>query len=127
MINEIEEVEWKIAGSLFGKDNLKNDSFDVFASNPLALFCKDKINDMFNGDNVTGFRSKFCNQTTIVQTDVGICVNSNPTQYSRNGFIQKIESSSNIQSSLKETEHTIIIQGDRFASYTNDFSVRKLN
>ena len=127
MINEIEEVEWKIAGSLFGKDNLKNDSFDVFASNPLALFCKDTKNEMFHGNNLIGFRSKFCNQTTIVQTDVGICVNSNPTQYSRNGFIQKIESSSNIQSSLKETEHTMIIQVDRFASYANDFSVRKLN
>ena len=124
MINEIEEVEWKIAGSLFGKDNLKNDSFDVFASNPLALFCKDTINELFHGDNVIGFRSKFCNQTTIVQTDVGICVNSNPTQYSRNGFIKKIESSNNIQSSLKETEHTMIIQVDRFSSYKN---VRKLN
>ena len=127
MINEIEEVEWKIAGSLFGKDNLKNDSFNVFASNPLALFCKDRTNEMFHGDNVLGFRSKFCNQTTIIQTDVGICVNSNPTQYSKNGYIQQIESSNNIESSLKETEHTIIIQGDRFASYTNDFSVRKLN
>ena len=126
-MDKLDEVELKIAGSLFGKDNLKNDSFELFASNPLALFCKDTINELFHGDNVIGFRSKFCNQTTIVQTDVGICVNSNPTQYSRNGFIQKIESSKNIESSLKETEHTIIIQGDRFASYTNDFSVRKLN
>ena len=124
MIDEIDEVEWKIAGSLFGKDNLKNDSFELFASNPLALFCKDTINELFHGDNVIGFRSKFCNQTTIVQTDVGICVNSNPTQYSRNGFIKKIESSNNIQSSLKETEHTMIIQVDRFSSYKN---VRKLN
>ena len=81
---------------------------------------------MFNGDNVTGFRSKFCNQTTIVQTDVGICVNSNPTQYSKNGYIQQIESSNNIESSLKETEHTMIIQVDRFANHANDFSVRNI-
>ena len=92
----------------------------------MVLFCKDKENEMFDGDDVIGFRSKFCNKTNIVQTDVGICVTSNPTQYTRNGLIQKIESNNYIESGLKEAEHTMIIQVDRFASYANDFSVRKL-
>ena len=124
MVDAIDDDECKIAGSLFGKDNLKNDSSILFASNPLALFCKDSKNGLLQGDDVNGFQSKFCNLTKIVQTDVGICVSSNPTQHLSNGYIHLNELTNKINRGLKEIEHTMIIQVDRFAhDSAQNFSV----
>ena len=128
MVDAIDDDECKIAGSLFGKDNLKNDSSILFASNPLALFCKNSKTEALNGDTVNGFQSKFCNSTKIVQTDVGICISSNPTQHSKNGYIRLIEATKNINRGLKEIEQTLIIQVDRFAQENNkDFRVSKMS
>ena len=70
-------MERNIARNLFGKDNLKNDTRNAFASNPLVLFCKHSNDEEFEGTNVTGYDFKFCNTTETVQTDVGLCIADN--------------------------------------------------
>ena len=125
--DSFQNVERKIAESLFGKENLK--SSHILASNPLVLFCKDRKNEQFKGDLLNGFDFRFCNTTKTVQTDVGICVTSNPTQYVNDGHIHRSDESdfNHFNGGLRESEHVMIIQSDKYMKKENlDFSVSKI-
>ena len=116
--------ETKIAERLFGKENL--DDQIALSSNPLVLFCKERQNQPFLGESVDGFQSKFCNQTRIVQTDVGLCVSNNPGHYVKNGKIVEIDRVTYHDQILKNIENVIIINIDRYGQ-SNDFNVSNMS
>ena len=101
---------------------MKNDSTDIFAANPLVLFCKDSKQESFSGANLAGFDFKFCNQTRITQTDVGMCVASNPQHYLESGQILQSNRVIHNNQSLKDNEHLMIINVDKYGK-GSDFKV----
>ena len=76
-VKAIEETERKIAGMLFGEENLKNELMNLKAPNPLMIYCKNRKDQGFTGDVVEGFSGKFCNNFYPSPTDIGMCLTQN--------------------------------------------------
>ena len=64
----------QLARKLFGEYALKS---NMFSSNPLIALCRNTRNDDFEGDNISGFSTKFCQDFYPAPTDVGICISKN--------------------------------------------------
>lgn len=69
----LNQTDSQLAAMMFGKINIKEDFSDVFSPMPMGLFCKDKLNRKYQGENISGFSSNFCNDFYPVQNDVGFC------------------------------------------------------
>ena len=111
------KIDRMIAGYMFGESNLKNNSKEMLASNPLVLLCKDTEQESsFTGIDVKGFDFGFCNNTQTVQTDVGKCIGGYPDQVLINGKIHLQEKTNKIGAGLKDVEHIMIIQTDKFGT-----------
>ena len=104
-----------MAATLFGNENLKNNSNQILASNVLTLLCKDtEIEQTFSGTNVRGFDFGFCNDSKTVQTDVGFCSGSNANMYVFERNIVQQDGSKKISEGLKNVEHIMILLVDKF-------------
>ena len=104
----------KIAEDLFKKGNLKSDSMISFATNPLILFCKESKHSSFDGVNVNGFQTKFCNNTKMIQTDVGTCVASNPRYYINEGNILQNTKVNNNSRMFKDIQQVLILNVNKY-------------
>ena len=103
-----------LAIALFGEDNLfQNGTSNYIALNPITLFCTDSKQKKFFGDLVPGFDFEFCNKTQTVQTDVGLCISTNPTQYLLNEEIVSRPFEVKIAEDLRNVEHLMVISVDK--------------
>ena len=103
----------EFAAMLFGEENLQKNQTNEIAPNPLALFCTDTSDEMLIGDKIAGFADAiFCNKTKHVQTDVGVCVSSDPVMYLQD----------DLQEDLRNAEHLIVVSVDKFQN-PDDFKV----
>ena len=107
----------KIAEDLFKKGNLKSDSMISFATNPLVLFCKESKHSSFDGVKIGGFQTKFCNNTKMIQTDVGTCVASNPRYYINEGNILQNAEVINNSGMFKDIEQVFILNVNEFGHF----------
>lgn len=109
----------QVAEELFGKANMKENLTEMIAGSPLTLFCKDSIRKELSGDFIDGFNFAFCNRSKSVQTDVGVCIATDPIQYLENGKIFATESISQIEEGLKDIEHVIVLLVDKIGLVNN--------
>ena len=118
MVNELGR---QMAANIFGMKNLKNDSVETLSQNALALLCKDsKRESSFAGLNVTGFKFGFCKRAHTVQTDVGVCIGANTNQILMDGKILQQEEPSKVKEGLKDVEHVMVIQVDKFGNLNGE-------
>ena len=114
-----------MAENVFGRKSLMNALIEMLAPSVLALLCKDsELESSFTGINLTGFDFGFCNSTRTVQTDVGVCIASNPRQISKNGEVLLQEESKKMGGGLKDIEHVMIIQVDKFGYFNQEESYK---
>ena len=83
-------------------------------ANPLVILCKNNKRQSFNGIEINEFSFKICNDTKTIQTDVGICVASNPRQILLDGSILKENKGEKVNGGLKDIEHVAILTVDKF-------------
>ena len=113
----------EFASMLFGEENLLKNQTNEIAPNPLALFCTDTNDEMLIGDKIAGFlHAIFCNKTEYVQTDVGVCVSSDPAMYVQDGKVMSLPSGDTMQEDLRNAEHLIVVSVDKFQN-PDDFKV----
>ena len=111
----------KMAANIFKTKNLKNETLEILAQNVLTLLCKDsKRESSFAGLNVTSFKFGFCESAQTVQTDVGVCIGANTDQYLMEGNIHQQEEPSKIKEGLKDVEHVMVIQVDKFGDLNGE-------
>ena len=115
----------QMAANIFGMKNIKNESVEMLSQNALALLCKDsKRESSFAGLNVTGFKFGFCKSAQTVQTDVGVCIGANNNQILLEGNVLLKEEPKKIKEGLKDVEHVMVIQVDKFGNLNGeDFKV----
>ena len=87
------------------------------ASNSLVLFCKESKHSSFDGVNVNGFQTKFCNNTKMIQTDVGTCVASNPRYYINERNILQNAKVNNNSRIFKDIEQVLILNINEFGHF----------
>ena len=98
----------EITEQLFGLNDL-NQNFTNLANDPLILLCKDDIYEQSFGTEVDGFSIKFCNKTTLVQTDVGLCVASDSTiSYEEEKLVRNSQQQS-VSNDLRNVEHLMVL------------------
>ena len=73
----MEKIEKKLAGRLFGSDNLKANQITFKNPTPMIIYCQDRLDQNFYGDDIGGFSAKFCNDFYPTPTDVGMCMTKN--------------------------------------------------
>ena len=121
-ISEDNQVK-DFAVMLFGEENLIKNQSNNIAPNPLALFCTNTNDEILVGDEIAGFtRAIFCNKTEHVQTDVGVCVSSDPVMYLEDGGVFSLPSDDTMQEDLRNAEHLIVVSVDKFQN-PDDFAV----
>ena len=111
------EKEWvvkNIASDLFGNQNLIGNFSGVLSPNPFVLLCKDNKKQKFFGDKVEGFDFQYCNSSRLTQTDVGVCVATNPLQFLEDRHILLHEKKHSIRTGLKDIQHTYVLSVDKF-------------
>ena len=122
-INPKHEQVNEYASMLFGEGNLLKNQTNEIAPNPLVLFCTDTNDEMLIGDKIAGFANAiFCNKTEHVQTDVGVCVSSDPVMYLQDGEVMILPSGDKMQEDLRNAEHLIVVSVDKFQN-PDDFAV----
>ena len=106
------------AQELFGKDMVTNLT-TMIAGNNLAFFCKDSKRKHFFGDSIQGIDIAFCNRSKVIQTDVGTCIATDPTQYFENGKILASDDTNYIGDGLKDIEHVMVLLVDKIGLVNN--------
>ena len=113
----------EFATILFGKDDLSKNITNDIAPNSLVFFCTNTNDEMLDGDEIAGFvHAIFCNKTEHVQTDVGVCVSSDPVMYLKDGQVLSMPSDNKLQEDLRNAEHLIVVSVDKFQD-PEDFTV----
>ena len=77
IVKPVQDTEKKLAGMLFGDENIKDKLTDLKAPAPMMVYCKDNKLEGFMGDTINGFSQKLCNTFHPVPTDVGMCLTQN--------------------------------------------------
>ena len=77
IVRPIHDTEKKLAGKLFGEENIKKELTDLKGPAPMMIFCKDNKLEGFMGDLIEGFSQKLCNTFHPVPTDMGLCIAKN--------------------------------------------------
>ena len=80
LIPAFSKAEMSLTKKVFGLDMSKSQqnqqNFKYFASMPLIIFCKDKLDQDWLGDDI-GLSSKFCSDFYPTPTDQGLCQTKN--------------------------------------------------
>ena len=88
---------------------VKSNQQSNLANDPLILLCKDDIYSQSFGIEVDGFSFKFCNKTTIVQTDVGLCIASDSSISLKEEKLVKNAQQQRISNDLRNVEHLMVL------------------
>ena len=75
----------------------------------MILLCKDNKKQKFTGDKITAYDFQLCNKTYHVQTDVGVCIGSNPIQILQESKIISKLSNKTVGGNLRDIEHSFVI------------------
>ena len=62
---------------IFGNYALKTNMSNQISPNPLIALCRNYKNQNFEGYNLSGFSTKFCQDFYLAPTDVGVCISKN--------------------------------------------------
>ena len=108
-----------LAEELFGKANIKANLTQMIGGSPLTYFCKHSTRKKFSGDLIESLNFAFCNRSKKVQTDVGVCIATDPIQYLENGKVFATEGNIQIKEGLKDIEHVIVLFVDKFGLVNN--------
>ena len=112
----------KIAAHLFGT-NYSHQYGTQLTYDPLIVLCKDDINEQSIGTEIDGLSVRLCNKTNNVQTDVGVCIASDPTMILNERKIVTQTSSIHFSDGLRNVEHLMVINVNKLGS-VDDFKVR---
>ena len=105
------------SNNLFEMGDLQNKS--VLTNDPLVLMCKDdKYEDLY-GNELDGFSFKFCNKTSYVQTDVGLCISTDSFMHQDNGKIIKKVFETTLSDGLRNIEHLMVLSVSKFEILEN--------
>lgn len=107
----------RIAEKLFG--NHSNQNATKISDDPLVLISKDNINQKSFGIEIDGFTIRFSNKTFNVQTDVGVCVATDPLNHLEDKRIVKRSSSSQISNGIRNVEHLMVISVSKIGRLDN--------
>ena len=108
----------RIAKKLFGIHHSNQNSTKI-SYDPLVLMGKDNINQKPIGIGIDGFTIRFCNKTFNVQTDVGVCVATNPLNHLEEKKIVKRSSNPHISNGIRNVEHLMVISVSKFGRLDN--------
>ena len=124
VMEPINDAEWNLTMKVFGDANSeskkKTENLQDFASMPFVIFCKDRVDKKWQGDDI-GMTSSFCSDFYPTPTDQGICMTKNLN------FKDMIDFSSDFTESFKGNREKSgeLVQSDRltakatFVLYTN--------
>lgn len=123
LMEPMNDVERNLTKKIFGNIKLGEKNLQSIASMPLVIFCKDRIDQKWNGDDI-GLTPKFCSDFYPIPTDQGICQTKNLD------FEDLIKFSPEFKESFrgKKIQKPALIEGDRLRSrasfliYTNSES-----
>ena len=111
LLPPINEVEWKLTQKVFTNSKTSSNTEKVhnthIASMPLIIFCKDRFDQKWLGDDI-GVPSKFCADFYSTPTDQGICLVKNLN------FQNLVDTTEEFQKSFDKNndEYPMKIQGD---------------
>ena len=107
-------MEVKLAGMLFGNQNLRGNISQFKAPIPMAIYCKNNAKQKFLGDSAKGFSNNLCNQFYPAPADVGKCITKNSVHYINLSEITLQNDFELIHSAHRNAEIMFVISVDVF-------------
>lgn len=78
LMGDLNQYELELAKKIFGeKQDLLSPKYPQVSPMALAIFCKDRKDQSWTGDQLTDFKARLCNDFFSTLTDVGICHTKN--------------------------------------------------
>ena len=109
-------TELKLAGMLFGKQNLRENVSKINAPNPMSIYCENKANQNALGDITLGFSNKLCNEFYPAPVDIGRCLTKNSVHYLNLSEISLQHDIASIDRAHKNAKNTFVISNDVFGA-----------
>ena len=128
LMDPMSDAEWNLTMKVFGDTNpeakRKAEHLQDFASMPFVIFCKDRVDQKWHGDDI-GMTPKFCSDFYPTPTNQGLCMTKNLK------YEDLIDFSSDFKESFKGNKegNPVFVEGGRlkskatFVLYTNAGSV----
>ena len=107
-------MEVKLAGMLFGNQNLRGNISQFKAPIPMAIYCKNKAEQKFTGESAEGFSNNLCNEFYPAPADVGKCITKNSVHHINLSEITLQNDFELIHSAHRYAENMFVISVDAF-------------
>ena len=109
-------TELKLAGMLFGNQNLRKNISKINSPIPMAVYCEDKVKEFIQGASALDFSDKMCKEFYPAPVDIGRCITKNSVHYFNLSDISLQYDFSSIDRAHKNAKNTFVISNDVFGA-----------